>query len=64
MAAAAASSEEGEVEDGGGSGNPFSSPAPRLRPHVKRLVEQVRTLGSISLAAVHRLLFEPSLNEL
>ena len=48
----AASSEEGEVEDGGGSGNPFSSPAPRLRPHVKRLVEQVRTLGSISLAAV------------
>ena len=40
------------MEDGGGSGNPFSSPAPRLRPHVKKLVEQVPTLGSISLAAV------------
>ena len=30
----------GEEEDGG-SGNPFSSPAPRLRPHIKKMVEQV-----------------------
>ena len=52
------------MEDGGGSGNPFSSPAPRLRPHVKKLVEQVRTHGSISLAAVQRRLFQLLLNEL
>ena len=32
---------EVEVEDDGSSGNPFSSPAPRLRPHIKKLVEQV-----------------------
>ena len=35
---AATASEEG----GGGSGSPFSSPAPRLRSHVKKRAEEER----------------------